>query len=138
MAALLQPLQDAVRGAACALRAALRRGAVIAAALLIASLGAAFVVFACYIGLRVLIGPGFAALALGAVLLAIAAGILLLAQSAKPPLRPVAPAAPTAPPAAMPSRPADALTTAVFTVAFLLGRQLADHLAQRRGRSGTS
>lgn len=48
--------------AVCAVRAALHRGALVGAALLIAILGARFLVFAGYIGMSFLVGPGLAAL----------------------------------------------------------------------------
>jgi hypothetical protein len=136
MNALLQPVQDLARGALDAMRAALRRGALVGAALLIATLGAAFLVFAGYIGLRFLIGPGLAALSIGAAFLALAAGVLLMARSAVPPDT-SAPPLPIPPPT-MPPRPADAATVAVFTVAFLLGRRLAAHLTDQNSLTKNS
>lgn len=138
MSILLQPLQDLARGASCAVRAALWRAALIGAALLIASVGAGFLMFAAYLGLRHLTGPLPTALIMGAALLAVAAGILLWAQSAKRTAWPLAKVNPQAPLTPRPPRPADAATMAVFMAAFLLGRSLAADRASRRGRSGSS
>ncbi len=136
---LLQPLQDLVRefarGAADAVRAALRRVALIGVALLIAMPGVAFLIFAAFLGLRDLFGPGLAALTMGAALLALAAGVLLIATRTALPAPPSAPAPqPTAPDPTPSPGPADAATMAVFTAAFLLGR----HLADRRGPTDNS
>ncbi len=125
MSGVLQPMQDFAHEAVCALRAALRRGALVGMALLIATLGAAFLVFAAYIGLRFLLGPGLAALVLGLALLALAAGVLFVAR---PSGRNIAAPPPTTHPPTTPPRPADAATMAVFTAAFVLGRRLADRL----------
>jgi hypothetical protein len=135
MSPLLQPVQDLARAAACALRAALRQGALICAALLIALPGAAFLLFAGYIGLRFLVGPGLAALAIGSALLALAAGLLLLARSVKRNVPPIAVATPQGNVKATQTTSADAATMAVFTAAFLLGRRLAERLADRHGPS---
>jgi hypothetical protein len=105
----------------------------IGAALLIAIMGAGFLILAAYLGLRFLLGPGLAALVLGAALLAVSAGMFLTVRAkvqiagpqplADPPQRqPI-----TAPPASE-----DAATLAVFTIAFLLGRRLADRWGQDR------
>lgn len=133
MTPLLQPVQDLRSEAICAVRAALLRGALVGAALLVATLGAAFLVFSGYVGLRLVVGPGLAALILGLVLLTTAAGLLLVARKANRTIQPVA----TSPPpgtekAEHPAGPADITTIAIFTSAFVLGRQLAD----RRRRSG--
>jgi hypothetical protein len=123
MNGLLQPAQDLARGAICAMHAALRRGARVGLALLIALPGAAFLLVAAFLGLRTLLGAGLAALILGLSLLAVAAGVLLVGRGAVPSL----PAPPlwTAPPVAAP-RPADLATMTVFTTAFMLGRRLAE------------
>jgi hypothetical protein len=132
MSALLQPVQDLARGAAFAMRATLRRSALVCAALLVASLGAAFLIVAGYIGLRFLVGPGLAALIMGGALLALAAGLLFLAQSAKQITLPGTVANPKGPSATTPPQPGEAATMAVFTAAFLLGRQLADSCSRSR------
>ena len=62
MTHLAQLVQELAPRAVCAVRAALRRGALVGAALLIAILGAGFFVFAGYIGMSFLVGPGLAAL----------------------------------------------------------------------------
>ena len=130
---LLQPLQDLARGAAGKVRAALRQGALIGAALLVAMLGALFLILAGYLGLRVLLGPGLAAMVMGAGLLAMAAGLLLIARNAWLAVPPVSLAPnPQARPQATAPRPGDAATMAVFTAAFLLGRRLADRWEQFR------
>jgi hypothetical protein len=128
MTPLSQLLQDLARGADCALRAALARGALVGAGLLIAASGAGFLVLAGYVGLRFLVGPGLAALILGLALLTTAAGVLVLAQTAGQadgPSPPAAPAPADTPQSGNPPRPADPATLAVFTAAFLLGRLLA-------------
>jgi hypothetical protein len=133
MTGLIQPLQLLARGTCDAARTALRRAVLIGAALLIAIMGAGFLILAAYLGLRFLLGPGLAALVLGVALLAVSAGLFLTVRAkvqiagpqplADPPQRqPI-----TAPPASE-----DAATLAVFTMAFLLGRRLADRWGQDR------
>lgn len=135
---LLQPFQDLARGAACSMRAALRRGALIGAALLIATLGASFLVFAGFLWLRFLFGPGVAALILGTALLGIATGVLLLAGNAERIVPPIDDADQQATPQTLVQvtsfQPADTATMAVFTAAFLLGR----HLARQHDPSNNS
>ena len=126
MTRLSQPVQDLASGAVCAVRAALRQGALVGAALLVATLGAAFLLSAGFLGLRYLLGPGLAALTMGAALLATAAGLLLMARNVGRAVQPIAPANPETTPPVTPAQPADAATLAVFTAAFLLGRRLAD------------
>lgn len=121
MTPLLRPVQELACGAALSLRATLRRGALLSLAGLIALLRAGFLVFAGYLGLRPLLSPDWAAFALGAALLVLAGGVLLMARTTAPP-----PATPQPTPIATPPQPFDAASMAVFTVAFLLGRQLAD------------
>ncbi len=130
--ALAPPLQALARKAACALRMALRRAALTAAAMGIATLGAAFVVYAGFLGLAVLMGPGFAALSMGLAFLATAACLLLLARANGHTAR-FTPPAPDAArhPIGGPQTPLNAATVAIFTLAFLLGRRLIN----RRGPS---
>jgi hypothetical protein len=107
-------------------RATLRRGALLAAAAIIAAVGCGFVIFAAFAGLRLLLGPELAALGIGTLLLALAA---LLARSSSTPdgqeqteaSEPLPAFSPTAPP-----QSSDPATLAVFTAAFVLGRRLAD------------
>jgi hypothetical protein len=132
----LLPIQQLARAASCAVRAALRRSAMVGAALLIATLGAAFLVLAAYTGLRTLLGPGLAALTMGMALLALAAGLMLFARNRARTIPPSAMAPPPSFEQAPPPPPEDTPTVAVFVAAFLLGRQLADRLADRRDRSG--
>lgn len=122
MTRLWQPVQELARGAVLSLRAALRRGALIGVAGLIAALGAGFLVFAGYLGLRFVLGPTWAALAMGAALLVLSAGVFLMARATLPKTPPPQPSATETPP---PS-PIDAASMAVFTAAFLLGRRLAE------------
>jgi fatty acid desaturase len=125
MTPVFQPVQDLMRGATSALRDALRRAVLATFAGLIAAVGGAFLLWAAFIGLRMLMGPGLAALVIGLALLALAAGLLALRVQPKSvtpsPLPPK-----TDSPSAPPDRSADAATAAVFTAAFLLGRRLAD------------
>lgn len=127
---LFQPVQSVVRGA---VRAALRQGALIGAALLASILGVGFLIFAGYLGLRFLLGPGGAATVMGAVLLALAAGLLMIGNRAGRTVQPnvLAPARQTPSQATAP-RPGDAAAMAVFSAAFLLGRRLADQWASSR------
>jgi hypothetical protein len=133
---LLLPLQDTLRRAISALRAAVRRGAWFGAALLIASLACLFLLAAAFFGLRAWLGPGLAALILGVALLALAAGAMLVGRSIAPrSLEPSPIASPLLTPrSATPPRSADMATLTVFTTAFLLGR----FLTERLGRSGNS
>ena len=100
--------------------------------------GAAFLVFAGYIGLRFLIGAGLAAKGMGAALLALAAGMFLLARGVRRTPPPAAMPPPQHPAKATSVQPADAAIIAVFTAAFLLGRQPAEHLADHNNHSDTS
>lgn len=125
MTLVFQPVQDLMRGATSALRDALRRAVLSAVAGLIAAVGGAFLLGAAFMGLRMLMGPGLAALVIGLALLAVAAGLLaLFAQPKTVTPSPLPPK--TDSPSAPPDRSADAATAAVFTAAFLLGRRLAD------------
>ena len=122
MTSLWQPVQELARGVTLTLRAALRRGALIGVAGLIALLGAGFLVFAGYLGLRFLLGPEWAAFGMGAALLILSGGVLLMARATAPVAPPPVPS-----PTEVPSpSPIDAASMAVFTAAFLLGRRLAD------------
>jgi len=92
--------------------------------------GAGFVVFAAYAGLRPVFGPALAALATGALLLMLAA---LAAQlSGLPSLLRSPPAPADRPPLPVPvlipsgTLSSPAATMAVFTAAFVLGRNVAD------------
>ncbi len=116
-------VQGLARGAVAALHAAMQRALLTAAAVLFGTLGAGFLLFAGFLGLRFLMGPGLAALTLAVVLLAMTVVLLIMAR----PIQRV-PAPTTAPPALTPSTPAPAETAGavVFTAAFLLGRHLAD------------
>lgn len=102
-------------------KGAVRRAALTAAAGVMGAVGCGFLLFAAFAALRLLVGPELAALGIGIVLLALAALLLRLARghSAEP-----QPVAVVTPKAATP--PADPITLAVFTVAFVLGRRLAD------------
>lgn len=124
MTPLLSPIKDLARGAILTLRAALRQGALIGVALLIATLGAGFLVFAAFLGLQFLFGAGLAALTIGAALLILAAGVLMLAKKASPPDAPASRM--HTPPEATRPGSADPATMAVFTAAFVLGRHLAN------------
>lgn len=131
MTSLFQPVEMLAREAGDAARAALWRVALIIAALLIASLGAVFLIFAVYLGLRFLFGPGLAALSMGTGLLAMAAGVFLIARGRVPKAGPK----PVADPgqiraSARHPESADAATIAVYTAAFLIGRRLADRWGQ--------
>lgn len=123
----LQPLQTLARGVVCALRDTLRRHALVGAALLIAALGAGFLVFAAFLGHLSGPGPGLAAMVTGAAALAVARGLLRIARTAGRSRRPGARVAdPQECPHTAPPGPADAAIVAVFAAAFLPGRQLAD------------
>lgn len=102
-------------------KAAVQRGALLAAAGVIGTVGCGFAVFSAFAALRLLVGSELAALGIGIVFLAMAFLLVRLAQgnSAEPP--PVAVVAPE-----VSVRPADPITLAVFTLAFVLGRRLAD------------
>jgi hypothetical protein len=133
MIGLIRPLQQLAREAGDATRAALRHAALVGFALLIAALGAGFLILAAYLGLRFLLGPVLAALVLGTVLLAVSAGLGLTLRARSPRARPL----PLADlrqgrPATAPPTPADAATMAVFMLAFLIGRRLADRWGQAR------
>lgn len=113
-----------------AARGFLWRGAPAAAEGLIGLVGTGFVVFAGYAALRPVIGPALAALATGAVLIALAVLLARLSghlDTSRSPeeagaRNPVQPPAPATPP-----QPQDAVTMAAFTAAFVLGRWLADN-----------
>ncbi|OYU77433.1 MAG: hypothetical protein CFE32_05640 [Alphaproteobacteria bacterium PA3] len=115
-----------------ALHAALRRALLAAAAALAGTLAAGFLVFAGFLGLQFLMGPGLAALTMGMALLALAAGLLLVARQKQPPSlgQAATPAAPSPSPSpyqcSATPRPTEAAGLVVFTAAFLLGRRLAD------------
>lgn len=129
----LPPFQDLARGAACAVRADLRRAALTGAALMIGALGAAFGVLAVFLGLSLVMGSALAALTMGAALLATAAVLGLMARdmghTAYPVTQPPQANRDTSPPTA-----ANTATIAVFTAAFLPGRRLTN----RRGSSNNS
>lgn len=133
MAGLFQPIQLLAREAREATRAALQRAVLIGVALLIAIMGAGFLILAAYLGLRFLLGPGLAALVLGVALLAVSTG-LFLAVRAKAQIAGPKPLAdpPQRQPITAPPAPADAATLAVFTMAFHIGRRLADRWSQAR------
>jgi hypothetical protein len=128
MAGLIQPLQLLARGAGDATRAALQRAALIGAALLIAASGAGFLTLAAYLGLRLLLGPVLAALAVGVALLAMSAGVLFTVRAKAPRTGQT----PLADPRQEQPTTADAATMAVFMAAFLVGRRLADRWDQSR------
>jgi hypothetical protein len=129
----LQPFRLLARGAGDAARSTLRHGALVGFALIIAALGLGFVSLAAYVGLRFLIGPGFAALTIGLALLATAGALLVLSHRKRPEL-------PSPPPfgsglddaAKATQAPAEAAAMAVFTAAFVVGRTLADHYGPAR------
>jgi Putative Actinobacterial Holin-X, holin superfamily III len=133
MTDLIQPLQLLARGAGDATRAALRRVELFGAAFLIATFGAGFLIFAAYLGLRVLIGPVSAALVMGLVLLVVSGGLVLALRAKAQTARPMPPADPRKRrQATTPPTPTDAAAMAVFMVAFLIGRRLADRWDQTR------
>ncbi len=108
-------------------RNALWQGGRLLAAVLSGTAGLGFVIYAAFASLRLAVGPELAALVTGAVLLGIAAVLARsfgwpgVSQQTKPPAATPAPAAGPAP-----NPGGDAATLAVFTLAFVLGRQLAD------------
>ncbi len=116
------PLMDAlVSGFGRKAKAARRRAALFAAAAVIDAVGCGFAIFSVFAALRRLVGPEIAALGTGFVLLAFAALLVRLARGPSVEPKPVADVAPT-----VPVPPADPVTLAVFTMAFVLGRCLAD------------
>ena len=130
MPGLIQPFKLLAREAGDAARAVLLRGALIAIAGLTAVLGIGFLLFAAYVGLRDLLGPGLAALVMGAALLVLAATLILINRKSGQRIKPIVPAGPLQ---EQPPHPAtDAATTTVFVAAFLLGRQLSDRWGQSR------
>lgn len=118
-----QSLQDLIGTARQSLRTLLWRGALLAVASLIGAVALGFLLFAGFVALRLALGPGVAALVMGAGLLLVAAVIVAVAARSTPPPVPAAAAAPVVP------KTADAASMAVFTAAFVIGRYLAD----RRG-----
>lgn len=128
MAGLIQPLQFLARGAGDAARAALWRAAMIGFALLIAASGAGFLILAAYLALRRPLGPELAALALGVALLAVSAGLFLSVRAKVPRTGQT----PLAEPRKNQATTEDAATMAVFMVAFLIGRRLADRWDKSR------
>ncbi len=111
------------RGAEQAARHRARRGLWGLAALLFAALGAGFVGFALYTALRHAAGTVPAALIMAIGLFAVAAVLMLTARLRTPlPMEPAIPAALAQTPRYDPT------TTAAFTMAFVIGRTLADRL----------
>jgi hypothetical protein len=109
-------------------RALFWRGAFMAVAGLIGAAGFGFVVFAGYAALRSRLGPELSALLIGVTLIALAAALVWIAGSDRrqQAVKAVVQLPPIAPDPA-PSQPAaDPATMAVFTAAFVLGRNLAD------------
>ena len=132
---LLPLVQDLAGGLARALRAALWRSALIGVAGLLAGLAIGFLGLAAFLGLKTLMGPGLAALSMGAILLAMAAGVMVLASVLRPKTPKPAPvSSPQTKPSSPPSAPMKAASFCVFTAAFLLGRRL----ASQRGPSNPS
>jgi hypothetical protein len=118
------------RDAGEAARGFLWRGAPAVAEGLIGLVGTGFVVFAGYAALRPVTGPALAALATGAVLIALAVVLARLSGHLDTSRRPGEAGAqnPVQPSAsATPPQPQDAVTMAAFTAAFVLGRWLADN-----------
>jgi hypothetical protein len=133
MIGLIQSFQVLAREAGDATRAVVRRTALIGVALLIATMGAGLLVLAAYIALRVPFGPGLAALALGLALLAVSVGLFLTVRAKAPKAKPKSFADPRqTQQITAPATLADAATLAVFTMAFLIGRRLADRWSQAR------
>ena len=133
MTGLFQPVEMLAREAGHAARAALRRAALISAAVLVASLGAGFLIFAAYLGLCHLLVPWLAAAVMWGVLLALALAVFLIARAKAPGARPEPRADPGQRRASTTqAEPVDATTIAVFTAAFLIGRHLADRWGQSR------
>ena len=97
----------------------LRRGLLMGAALLVAVLGAGFLLLAGFVALRHAFGMVPAALIMGTSLLLLAAALVLAASNQ---VRPAPPLPDPPPPTA---KPADPATMAAFTTAFVLGRYLA-------------
>lgn len=108
-------------------RNALWQGGRLFAAVLFGTVGLGFVIYAAFASLRLAVRPELAALVTGAVLLGIAAVLVRsfgwsgLSKQTNPPAAAPAPAADPAP-----NPGGDAATLAVFTLAFVLGRQFAD------------
>lgn len=133
MSGQFQPFKLLAREAGHIARAALRRGALISVAVLIATLGLGFLLFATFVGLRDLLGPGIAALVMGAALLVFAVTLVLIARGPGPGIKTSVPAhTPQGYPITQTSTATDAATTAVFVAAFLLGRQLSDNWSHSR------
>ena len=131
MTGLIQPFLLIAREAGDATRAALRRTLLVGAALLIAASGAGFLTLATYLALRRPLGPELAALALGVALAAVSAGLILAVRAKAQRAGPLSDPRQSQPANATPT-PADAATMAVFMVAFLIGRRLADRWDQTR------
>ncbi|MCX7288038.1 MAG: phage holin family protein [Rhodobacterales bacterium] len=130
---LIQPLQLLSRVAGDAARAALRRAEVQGAAFLIATFGAGFLLLAAFLALRLPLGSMLAALVMGAALLVVSAVLVLAVRTKAQKARPMPLADPRQrPPSATPPTAADAAAMAVFMVAFLIGRRLADRWDQTR------
>ncbi len=113
---LLQLAQTIARDARHAARATLWQ----TAALLVALIGAGFILAGLYSALHGMAGPVGAGLILGAVLIALATALWLRPRADH--LQRPAPVQP--PPAA--AKPVDPVSTAVFAAGFVLGRILAD------------
>lgn len=123
-------LQALARGTSHAARTVLRRGTLAAAIGLTALVGVGFIVFAAYIAMRPALGPAFSALLTGASLIGLAAATAAVCGQVTLPSKPQPPAesqhALRQGPLATLPRTAEATTMAVFTVAYVLGRRLAD------------
>jgi len=135
---LTAALRTWLRACGDAARGLLWRGVLFLAATVAGAVGCGFVIFAAYAALRPHLGPELAALVTGLTLLALAALLVWLARTDsgradlaradgpraainQPDIRPVNPV----PPEPAPPKPADPAMMAVFTAAFVLGRQLA-------------
>ncbi len=123
----LSPPQTLAREAQDAARAVLWRFFLVGLATLIGTAGLGFLLFAAFDALRPALGPGLAAGIIGAGLAMATAGLLLAALRATRPGQEQAPAdQPPAPPPPVAFSAADGVAMAAFTVAFVIGRYLAD------------
>lgn len=118
---LLHPLRARLHAAQNAARNLMLRGLLAFAGVLMALLGTGFLLLALFVALRHAVGTVPAALIMTAVLFVTSAALFVAASRQGPPAPPL-PVTPS-PEAAVPSDPA---TVAAFTVAFVLGRYLAD------------
>jgi multisubunit Na+/H+ antiporter MnhC subunit len=127
MSTLLQPFHMLARAVGDAARAALWRSALIGAAMLLATIGAGFLLIAGYLGLRLVLDPAPAALVMGLALMIVAAVLVMVSKArSKKSKKPSGPADVTLGlPASLHAQPRDLVAMAIFTAAFLFGRRMA-------------